>query len=101
MRPFLLNGLITERENTMRGTGPVGVNGTTVYAYYTQNEGPLRLRLSVDEADRLGLIDGMRLKITLPGKKAMDFLATATERNPPYVWLQLEPLVPHALRPTG
>ena len=100
MRPFL-NGLITERGNTMRGTGPVGFNGTTVYAYYTQNDSALRLRISVDEADRLGLIDGMRLRITLPGKKAMDFLATATERNPPYVWLQLQPLAPLALKPAG
>jgi len=100
MRPFI-NGLITERGNTMRGTGPVGVNGTTVYAYYTQNDDSIRLRISVDEADRLGLIDGMRLKITFPGMKAMDFLATSTDRNPPYVWLQLAPLVPLALRPAG
>jgi hypothetical protein len=85
----------------MRGTGPVGVNGTTVYAYYTQNEGSFRVRISVDEADRLGLIDGMRLKITLPGKKSADFLATSVSRNPPYVWLDLEPLVTFALRPTG
>jgi hypothetical protein len=100
MRPFL-NGLITERGNTMRGTGPVGVNGTTVYAYYTQNDNSIRVRISVDEADRLGLLDGMRLKIALPGKKAMDYLATATDRTPPYVWLQLEPLTPVALKPAG
>ncbi len=100
MRP-LINGWITERGNTMRGTGPIGVNGSTVYAYYTQNNGSVRLRISVDEADRLGLLDGMRLKITLPGNKAMDFLATATERNPPYVWLQLDPLAPVTLRQTG
>jgi len=59
------------------------------------------LRISVDEADRLGLIDGMRLKITLPGKKAMDFLAAANDRDPPYFWLHLEPLVPLALKPAG
>jgi hypothetical protein len=100
MRPFL-NGLITERGNTMRGTGPVGVNGTTVYAYYTQNDSSLRLRISIDDADRLGLIDGMRIKIILPGHKATDFLATATERTPPYVWLQLEPLAPVASKQKG
>lgn len=77
----------------MRGAGPVTVNGATVYAYYTQDHGPLRLRISVDEADRLGLIDGMRLKIALPGQTVpCDYLAAAAERNPPYVWLELEPL---------
>ena len=85
----------------MRGTGPVGVNGVMVYAYYTQNNGTVRVRMSVDEADRLGIVDGLRLKVALPGREAMDFLATAANRVPPYVWLHLEPLASFALRSTG
>jgi hypothetical protein len=100
MRNFL-TGWITEQGNTMRGTGPVGVNGTTVYAYYTQEKSSIRIRISVDEADRLGLADGMRLKIALPGREAREFLATASDRIPPYVWLYLEPLVPVLLKPAG
>ena len=85
----------------MRGTGPVSVNGDTVYAYYTQNDSSVRVRMSVDEADRLGIVEGLRLKIALPGRSVGDFLATAANRTPPYVWLHLEPLAPVALKSTG
>jgi hypothetical protein len=43
----------------------------------------------------------MRLKIALPGREAREFLATASDRIPPYVWLYLEPLVPVLLKPAG
>jgi hypothetical protein len=85
----------------MRGTGPVSVNGDTVYAYYTQDNSSVRVRMSVDEADRLGIVEGLRLRIALPGRSAGDYLAIAANRTPPYVWLHLEPLAPVALRSMG
>jgi hypothetical protein len=81
----------------MRGTGPVVVNGTTLYAYF-MNVGPsVRVRVSVDEADRMGLVEGVRARVLLPGETPVDVLVTAANRVPPYVWVHLEPL---ATRPT-
>ncbi len=94
-------GIDAERGNTMRGTGPVAINGTTVYAYYMLANSLVRVRISVDETDRLGIVDGLRVEITLPGQEAMDLLVTATNRIPPYVWLHLEPLAPPSGNPTG
>ena len=85
----------------MRGTGPVGVNGTIVYAYFVLASGSVRVRVSVDEADRLGIVDGLRLQVALPGQETVDLLITATNRIPPYVWLHLEPRAPHSGNPTG
>jgi hypothetical protein len=93
MRPFPIM-VDAERGNTMRGTGPVAINGAMVYAYYTTDSSSVRVRISVDETDRLNIIDGLRLRIALPGQETMDLLVVETNRNPPYVWLHLEPLTP-------
>lgn len=76
----------------MRGAGPVGVNGTTLYAYYTQENRYVRVRISVDEADGLNVFAGLRVRVTLPDQEAADLLITAANRVPPYVWLHLEPI---------
>lgn len=81
-----------ERGNTMRGIGPVRVNGTTVYGYYMLDSNAVRLRVSVDEAEGLSLVAGLRIRLTLPGQDARDLLVTAANQNPPYVWLNLEPV---------
>ena len=74
----------------MRGTGPVEVNGTVVYAYFTEGEsGSVRLRVSVDEWDRLGIAEGLRVRVGLPGREAVDVLVTDAHRIPPFVWLDL------------
>ena len=78
----------------MRGTGVVRVNGTIVYAYFMLAGDSVRVRISVDEADRLGLVDGLRIKVTLPGRQPMELLVMATKQIPPYVWLHMEPLNP-------
>jgi hypothetical protein len=76
----------------MRGAGPVGVNGTTLYAYFTRDNGCVRLRISVDEADGLNVFAGLRVRIALPDQEAADLLITSASRTPPYVWLDLEPI---------
>ena len=77
----------------MRGTGPVTVNGVAVYAYFTATEGEtIRLRVSVDEYDRLGLSEGHRARVGLPGREPTEVLVTEVRRVPPVVWLDLRPL---------
>jgi len=77
----------------MRGTGPVTVNGVAAYAYYNVGDtGLIRLRLSVDEYDRLGLSEGHRARVGLPGREPAEVLVTAVRRVPPVVWLDLRPL---------
>lgn len=76
----------------MRGTGPVQLNGQLVYAYFTTSAGAVRVRVSVDEADRLDLLAGVRVRIRLPDAEAAEFLVTAARRDPPFVWLDLQPL---------
>lgn len=80
----------------MRGIGPIGVNGTTVYAYYTIESNTVRVRVSVDEADGLNIVAGLRIRLTLPEQTSRDLLVTAINRNPPYVWMNLEPVARNA-----
>jgi len=76
----------------MRGTGPVTVNGVAVYAYYNVGDGGLiRLRVSVDECDRLGLSGGHRVQVGLPGRGPAEVLVAEVRRVPPVVRLNLRP----------
>jgi hypothetical protein len=68
------------------------MNGVTVYAYYTREDETVQVRISVDEADRLGLVDGLRVRLALPGQEAANLLVMMATRTPPFVWLQLRPL---------
>ena len=52
----------------MRGTGPIGWGGESAYGYFTVGGGVTRVRVSVDEADRLGVVEGQRVNVALPGK---------------------------------
>jgi hypothetical protein len=85
----------------MRGTGPIAVAGTTLYAYYTEDAGALRVRVSVDEWDRLGLCEGQRVRVGLPGREPAELLLTAAARTPPFVWLDLAPLAPRSVNRAG
>ncbi|HVK19476.1 MAG TPA: hypothetical protein VM533_21255 [Fimbriiglobus sp.] len=77
----------------MRGTGPVTLNGVAVYAYFTATEGAtIRLRVSVDESDRLGLSEGHRVRVGLPDREPVEVLVTEVRWVPPVVWLDLRPL---------
>ncbi len=82
----------------MRGTGPVGWGGSTVYAYFTVSGGVTRVRVSLDEADRLDVVEGVRVKVALPGREPADGLVVRVRREPPFAWVELVPLVPVASR---
>jgi hypothetical protein len=86
------------RGKIMRGAGPVTWGGEVVYAYFMVGSGVTRVRVSVDEADRLGAVEGLRVKLTLPGKEPVDGLVVRVRREPPFVWIELTPLTPTASR---
>lgn len=73
----------------MRGTGPVKLNATTVYAYFTTDAGTLRLRVSCDEWDLLGLCEGQRVRVVLPDEEPQNLLVLVASRTPPVVWVEL------------
>jgi hypothetical protein len=77
----------------MRGTGAVGWGNEVVYAYLTTIGKTVRLRVSVDEADRLDVVAGQRVRLTLPGCEPAELLVTAVNSMPPFVWVELTSLV--------
>ncbi|HEX4607976.1 MAG TPA: hypothetical protein VH092_07210 [Urbifossiella sp.] len=76
----------------MHGTGPVAVNGTQVYGYWIDRGGACRLRLALDDWDRLGLHAGQRVRFGRPDQHPDEVLIAAADRNPPVVWLDLVPV---------
>ena len=54
--------------------------------------GLIRLRVSVDESDRLDLAEGHRVRVGLPGREPAEVLVAEVRRVPPVVWLDLRPL---------
>ena len=75
----------------MRGTGQVRLDGAAVYGYFAGDAGRFRLRLAIDDWDRLGLVEGRRVRVELPGREPTDVLIVAAARVPPVVWAELEP----------
>ncbi len=76
----------------MPSHGPVMLNGQLVYTYVQTTDSHPRLRLSVDEFDRLNLWEGSRIRISWPQEQVEEWLLLRAERLPPYVWLELQPL---------
>lgn len=76
------------------GTGPVAVNGAVVYGYCTARGDARRLRLALDDWDRLGLQPGQRVRFGRPGQPPDEVLIAAADLHPPVVWLDLVPVGP-------
>lgn len=76
----------------MRGAGPVEWGGETVYAYFTVSGGVTRVRVSLDEAYRLDVVEGLRVKVRLPGQEPADGLIVRVRQEPPFVWVELTPV---------
>ena len=85
----------------MRGAGAVGWGGETVYAYFTVTAGVTRVRLSGDDADRLDVLAGMRVRLALPGAEPFDGLVERVRREPPFAWVELTPLAQAAASRAG
>jgi hypothetical protein len=85
----------------MRGSGPVRWGDEIVYCYFTVGGGVARVRLSADEADRFDLVEGMRLRLNLPGHEPLEGLVVRVRREPPFAWVELAPLAPPAASRAG
>lgn len=72
----------------MRGTGPVSVHGMTAYGYFTEHAGRVRVRLGIDDWERLGLCEGQRVAVALPGRAAAVVMVLAVQQDPPVVWVE-------------
>ena len=46
----------------MRGTEQVRLDGATIYGYFAGDDRRFRLRLASDDWDRLGLVEGRRVR---------------------------------------
>jgi hypothetical protein len=82
----------------MRGAGAVSWGGVLLYGYYTVSGAVTRVRLSADDADRLDVLEGQRVRLELPGAVAADELVVRVRREPPFVWVELTRLAPAASR---
>lgn len=85
----------------MRGAGPVRWGNELVYCYFTVAAGVTRVRLSADEADRLDVVEGLRVRLVLPGGEPTDGLVMRVRREPPFAWVELTPLAPPAASRAG
>ncbi len=73
----------------MSGCVQIALNGFQVWAYLVELDGGLRMRLSLDDWERMGLCRGQRLPVRRPGRRdEWLFLAEVVEL-PPLVWIVL------------
>jgi hypothetical protein len=70
---------------------PIQLDGRTVYGVVTSDGVGLRVRVTVDEFEQLGLVPGRQVKVEALGQ-ADTFLLTAAEQLPPFAFLRLLPL---------
>lgn len=70
---------------------PIRLNGGLVYGYLGGDGDGLRVRISADELEQLGLMTGQQVRVEVPGCTTSWLLAAADEA-PPFVWLQFRPL---------
>jgi hypothetical protein len=72
--------------------GPVKFNGVMVYAFIpTSGENGVRVRVSTDDWERLGLYPGQQVRVEGPGVDGSFLLASAAQ-EPSLVWLRFRPL---------
>ena len=72
--------------------GPIELNGVVVYAYVVQDDAGTRVRVSLDDWERLGLAPGARVRVGASGREPEGLLLTAADQQPPVVWLHLKRL---------
>ncbi|HJZ55373.1 MAG TPA: hypothetical protein VKE74_10465 [Gemmataceae bacterium] len=84
-----------------RGADRVQIGGAVVYAVFVQLGQALRLRLSADEWERLGVPIGARVDIAAQGlSMAAFFVASATYVDPGWQWVECVPAPTSARRVT-
>jgi hypothetical protein len=70
---------------------PITFDGNPVYGVLASDGLGVRVRVSIDEREQLGLVPGRQVRVEAPGH-AGTYLLTAADEAPPVVWLRLLPL---------
>ena len=71
------------------GNAVIGLNGLEVWAYVVELADGLRLRLAVDDWEKLRLDVGRRIPVRLPGKADVWLFITHATELPPIVWVMM------------
>ncbi|QEL18396.1 hypothetical protein [Limnoglobus roseus] len=74
----------------MRGTGLVSIGTELLYAFFAVNGRAARLRVSIEECDRMDLFPGRQVRVALPDQDAGIVLVTAVSHAPPFAWVEVE-----------
>lgn len=69
------------------GSVRVGVNGAEVWAYVVELDDGLRVRLALDDWQRLNLGVGQRIPVRLSGKADVWLFVTDVTELPPVAWV--------------
>jgi hypothetical protein len=67
----------------------IGLNGADVWAYVVELSGGLRMRLSIDDWERLNLFRGQRIPVRRPGRSDEWFYIAEEVELPPVVWVTM------------
>jgi hypothetical protein len=70
---------------------PITLNGVLLFGVVTADGIGVRVRVTADEFEQLGVLPGRQLRIEAPGTAGTFLLTTAADR-PPFVFLRLQPL---------
>lgn len=70
---------------------PITLGGMLLYGVVASDGVGVRVRVSVDEFEQLGVLPGRQLHVESPGTTGT-FLLTAADERPPFVVLRLLPL---------
>jgi hypothetical protein len=63
--------------------GQISLNGVAVYAYVLADGDGVRVRVSVDDWERLGLSPGQRVRYDPPGRTGLALLLAKADHDPP------------------
>jgi hypothetical protein len=69
----------------------VRLNGVTVDGYLVPEGEGTRIRITLDEAERLGLCPGQQVLVEGAGREPSTYLLSAMVESPPLVWLGFRP----------
>lgn len=65
----------------------IGLNGAEVWAYVVEQDDGCRMRLDIDDWQKLNLDVGRRIPVRMPGKADVWLFVTNVTELPPVVWV--------------
>ena len=71
---------------------PIPVNGESAYGVVSDAEGGVRVRVSLDDWERLGRFLGQQVRAEIRGRETGHMLLASAEASPPFVWLTFQEL---------